>query len=191
MRRRERRNGESGGEIERKSGGVVATGRERWHRKGGQQSLYRFEDRLQSSIVAILRNPNNLSLVQATQTSSQPLGEKFTAADFTQWPLAHITMRHQNFFLRQRTVCSRQRFASPLPATFVNQNNYVTRRIIRQSIYLFFLVSKKKYLRILHLPIQSNNVVMRNCNIKFTILTFSHACTVFTVYTCTYYKTSP
>jgi hypothetical protein len=31
-------------------------------RKGGQRSLYRFEERLQSSIVAILRNPNNLSL---------------------------------------------------------------------------------------------------------------------------------
>lgn len=46
--------------------GVAATGRERWHQKGSQQSLYRFEDRLQSSIVAILRNPNNLSLVRTT-----------------------------------------------------------------------------------------------------------------------------
>lgn len=30
-------------------------------RKGSQQSLYRFEDRLQSSIVTILRDPNNLA----------------------------------------------------------------------------------------------------------------------------------
>jgi len=55
-----------GGVRSSENQGVVATGRERCRRKGSQQSLYRFEDRLQSSIVAILRNPNNLSLVRTT-----------------------------------------------------------------------------------------------------------------------------
>lgn len=61
---------------------MVGTGREQWRWKGSQQSLYRFEDRLQSSIVTILRNPNNLSLASEPQTSSQPLGQKFTVVDF-------------------------------------------------------------------------------------------------------------
>lgn len=65
VRQRERRKVE-GGARSSENQGVVVMGRERCYRKGSQQSLYRFEDRLQSSIVAILRNPNNLSLVRTT-----------------------------------------------------------------------------------------------------------------------------
>lgn len=45
-----------------------------WWRKGGQQSLYRFEDRLQSSIVTILRDPNKLA---GPTDVEQPSGVKF------------------------------------------------------------------------------------------------------------------
>lgn len=63
---RRKREGRAKGARSSENQGVVVTGREQWYRKGSQQSLYRFEDRLQSSIVTILRNPNNLSLVQTT-----------------------------------------------------------------------------------------------------------------------------
>lgn len=69
-------NGRGRGEMGWKSRGWW-----RWRcRKSGQQSLYRFEDRLQSSIVAILRDPNNLD---ASITVDQLFGLKFLRIDFS------------------------------------------------------------------------------------------------------------
>lgn len=66
-KRSEEEKRKEGARSSENQGVVVTAGREQWYpRKGGQQSLYRFEDRLQSSIVTILRNPNNLSLVRTT-----------------------------------------------------------------------------------------------------------------------------
>jgi len=48
-------------------------------RKGGQRSLYRFEERLQSSIVAILRNPNNLSLRPSRDEQAGDRGRELPA----------------------------------------------------------------------------------------------------------------
>jgi len=107
----EEKGGRWRGEIERKSGGGCDGERTVPRRKGSQQSLYRFEDRLQSSIVAILRNPNNLSFVRTTARATyhwnrnlQPL-----ALPSGQYSLFSVTRRikkpiNENLSLYQHRV---------------------------------------------------------------------------------------